>query len=47
MAINISGSSCGMNVASTTVVSCSVATLSSESLSSDGEKSNQPGDFRF
>ena len=35
-----SGLSCGMNVASTTVVSNSVAT-SSESLPNDGEKPNQ------
>ena len=34
--------SCGMNVTSTTAVSYSVATSSSESLSNNGEKPNQP-----
>ena len=34
---DISRSSCGMNVTSTTTVSCSVATSSSESLPNDGE----------
>ena len=39
---DISRSSCGMNMTSTTTVSCSVATSSSESLPNDGEKPNQP-----
>ena len=34
---DISKSSCGMNMTSTTAVGCSVATSSSESLPSDGE----------
>ena len=34
--------SCGMNVTSTTAASYSVATSSSESLSNNGEKPNQP-----
>ena len=38
---------CGTNVTSTTAVSCSVTTLSSESLSNDGEKLNQPKRFSF
>ena len=44
---DISGLSCGMNVTSTTAVSCSVATSSSESLLNDGEKPNQPKRFLF
>ena len=35
------------NVTSTTAVSCSVATLSSESLSNDGEELNQPKRLLF
>ena len=34
-----------MNVTSTTALSCSVATLSSESLPNDDEKPNQPKKF--
>ena len=43
--LDISGLSCGMNVTSTTAVSCSVTTSSSVSLPNDGEdgeKSNLP-----
>ena len=36
-----------MNVTSTTVVSCSVATSSPKSLSKDGEKPNQLKRFLF
>ena len=39
--------SVAQNVTSTAAVSCSVTTLSSESLSNDGENLNQPKRFSF
>ena len=38
---------CDMNVISTTIISCSVATSSSESLPNDGEKAQSVNQFLF
>ena len=45
--LDTSRSLCGMHVKSTTAVSCSVTTLSLESLPNDSEKPNQPKRLLF